>query len=65
MNNEKLKEALNLMKAVEPYLEGSSDVRAVLAVYIPPAQQLRNAADALEKKDAAIARFREFIQEHY
>jgi hypothetical protein len=50
--NARLKAALS---GVMPYLRASNDPpEGTLAVMIQPAQQLRNAADALEKKDAAI-----------
>lgn len=60
--NQDLLEARAAMQNVEKYLDASGDHKMVLAVYIPPAQQLRNAADDLEKKDAAVQQFREVLK---
>jgi len=50
-----LKAALDIL----PFLpKGSMEIETVNAIYIPPAQALRNAADRIERQDAAISRFR-------
>lgn len=48
--------------AVWEYLQVSGQVTTVNAVYLPPAEALRRQADALEKKDAAILKFRAALE---
>lgn len=59
-----MKQALELMREVAPYLEQSSDVHAVHAVFQSQSTNLRNMADKIDKKDASIARFRKFLEEN-
>ena len=58
------KDLLATLQDVLPYLEASGDMHTTLAVMIPPAQQLRNAADALEKKDKIILRARYVVSKY-
>lgn len=57
-----VKDILPTMEAVEPYLEASGDTHMIPAVYVPPSQQLRNMAEELERKDAAIQSYRDLIK---
>lgn len=49
---------LQLLKAVSGLLHIDSEPQATYAIYIPPAQALRNAADAMERKESIIRDFR-------
>lgn len=57
-------ELLATLREIIPYLEASGDPHVTLAVMISPAQQLRNAANALERKDAAIHRARRVLAKY-
>lgn len=46
------------MRAVEPYLQQSTDIRSVQPIYKSPSTQLRDAADAVEVEDVAVEQFR-------
>ena len=46
------------MRAVEPYLQQSTDIRSVQPIYKSPSTQLRDAADAVEAEDVAVEQFR-------
>lgn len=52
-------ELVEAAKAVKPYFDGSHSeaAKCLNAGYMTRAQWLRNEADAIEAKDAAIARF--------
>lgn len=55
------KEILKILEKAAPHLEIYGDVKAINAIYISPAQSLRNSADAIEAKDSAIRDFRKLI----
>jgi tRNA A58 N-methylase Trm61 len=54
------KEELTLLAEVQMML--NPDNIATFAVYIPPAQQLRNEADKMDRDNATRKRFDEFIE---
>lgn len=57
------KEIIDIMESVSPYLNGSEEGIVSNLMYYTPAQSLRNAADAIEVKDAAVGRFKRLLQE--
>ena len=50
-------------KAILPFLEHSQDVRAEPAIFVPSAERLRRAANALEAKDRAVEQLRAALGE--
>lgn len=54
-------EEIKTLEAVLEYLSLSTASRTVHAVYVPPAAAMREAADALEKKDKEIQAFKELV----
>lgn len=55
---------IEVMEMVKPYLSYSMDTTEIVnAVYYTPAQSLRNAANAIERKDAAIDEFNTLLRE--
>jgi len=54
--------ALELLKRARPYLSNHSGFAVTNAVYIPPAQSLRNQADAYEREEALIREIDEFLE---
>lgn len=57
---ERMKQA---MKAVDPYLQKTGDILNTEAVYFPPSTRLRQAAEAIDREDAAIQQFRHTMKE--
>lgn len=55
-------EERRLLERILGYLEPSDVCNAV---YIPPVQAMRNAADRLEQKERDIAAFKDFLSSHY
>ena len=53
--------AIELLKKVRPYLNNHSGFATTSAVYITPAQSLRNSADAMEAEEALIREVDEFL----
>lgn len=63
MNADPVAELVESARAVNEYLGGFEDqMKYRSAVYRTRAQQLREEADAIERKEAAIARFREALR---
>lgn len=56
---EELKGLIEAVEAVLPYLEPSANLNAI---YLDPVAQLRNAADELERKEAAIAHLKALLE---
>ena len=54
------KQEIDLLKRIKSYIEPESMMTH--AIYIPPAQVLRNQADLLEQKEMDIEAFKQFIQ---
>jgi hypothetical protein len=54
--------ALELLKKIRPYVRnGNGGAIAVHAVYISPAQQLRNQADEMEAKERLLYEVDQFL----
>jgi hypothetical protein len=60
--NSDLLSVLTSLRDVMKYVSTSYDIHAVNAVYIPPAQAMRNAADELERKDRVIEEARRILK---
>lgn len=58
---DKLKEAIELLELCEPYLSDGSGISTTYAVYITPAQQLRERADAIEREEELKHRINVFL----
>lgn len=56
------KEDVELLKEVSTYLTWSNDLHSCNAVYYTPAAALRMQADAIERKDECIRKFRDFLE---
>lgn len=63
MKDPKAERAIELLRKVRPFLFSSGPI-AVTAIYIPPAQQLRNQADQIEYQDALIKEVDEFLSKY-
>ena len=57
-----IEELIEALKLAESYLEIDGEMKSVAAVYIPPAQALRNAADRIEAKEKNIRYIRSIIE---
>jgi succinyl-CoA synthetase alpha subunit len=57
-------ELLNALQIASQYLETSNQSRSVVSIYIPPAQALRSAAEAMEQKDKDIETIRKVIMKY-
>lgn len=55
-------EILGVLRQCKNYIHGSEDFGFINAVYVTPAQQLRNEADAIERKDAFVKKLNETIE---
>lgn len=62
-DQEKIKKLTESLEEVLQYLKLSHETDFIHAVYIPPAQAMRNAADALEKKEAVILAARQLLKQ--
>ena len=58
-----IKEKLPLLRRVLMHIEPMSDGRVANAIYIAPAQRLRNAADDLEQKERDYKEFEQLIND--
>lgn len=61
-DQEKAELAIKLLRSARRYLT-SSGPQAMNAIYIPPAQAMRNAADALEAQDSLIRAIDDFLSD--
>lgn len=53
--------ALELLRRARPYLSNHSGFSVTNAVYVSPAQSMRNAADDIEREVALIREIDEFL----
>lgn len=58
----KKQEILKVLKQCRGYIHGSNEFGITNAIYITPAQQLRNQADELEQKDSFVNELNQTIQ---
>lgn len=56
-----LENAIQLLRAARKYLYPSQGVNAVYAVYVSPAQQMRNSADELDYREKICHEIDEFL----
>ena len=53
---------LEASKGLLPFLRTSTDITKSYPVYRPPAMGMREAADRMDREDAAVKRFREAVE---
>lgn len=53
--------AIELLKQLRKYVGTSSGISAINAVYVSPAQSMRNAADEMDRKDNLLREIDEFL----
>lgn len=58
-----MEQAIKYLRELRKYVRDSSGLESIHAVYIPPAQQMRNAADEMERKDALLREIDEFLSQ--
>ena len=58
----RVEEAREMAESILPYLDTSTDLQINDLIYRTPAQGMREAADAIERKDAAVSRFRKWVE---
>lgn len=60
-SRQEIEEIARLLKRLRGYMNFSSGAMGTNAIYIPPAQQMRNAADEMEAKDALLREVDAFL----
>lgn len=53
---QELASAVSLLKQARKYLNPSGEITSMNAIYVTPAQALRDSANAIDRKDALIAK---------
>lgn len=59
-----MEQAIKLLQALRAMTKDSSATGFTNAIYITPAQQMRNAADEIERKDRLLAEIDQFLKEN-